>query len=59
VVTVLTNRAIPMIEIRAEAVKREVEQAQARRATTDVEQAEKTKAVTRARAQLRIAGHEG
>jgi F-type H+-transporting ATPase subunit epsilon len=55
VVTVLTNRAIPVSEIRPEFVRRELEQAQARRATTDFEQAEKAKAIARARAQLRIA----
>jgi F-type H+-transporting ATPase subunit epsilon len=59
VVTVLTNRAIPVSDIRPEAVARELEEAQARRATTDLEQAEKAKAIARARAQLRIAAHGG
>jgi F-type H+-transporting ATPase subunit epsilon len=59
VVTVLTNRAIPVCDIRPEAVSQELQQAQALRATTDFEQAEKAKALARARAQLRIASHEG
>jgi F-type H+-transporting ATPase subunit epsilon len=57
VVTVLTSRAIPLIDIRPENVTRELDLAKARRAITDFEQAEKTKAVARARAQLRIVSH--
>jgi F-type H+-transporting ATPase subunit epsilon len=59
VVTVLTSRAFPVSEIRPDAVSRELAQALERRATSDVEQAEKAKALTRARAQLRIAAREG
>jgi F-type H+-transporting ATPase subunit epsilon len=55
VVTVLTNRAIPLVDIHPAAVTQELEQANARRATTDFDQAEKAKAVARARAQLRMA----
>ena len=55
VVTVLTNRAIPAALVDTSVASRELEQAQARRASTDVEQDEKTRAVARARAQLRIA----
>ncbi len=55
VVTVLTSRAIPAPKVDASAAARELEHAQARRATNDFEQAEKTKAVDRARAQIRIA----
>ncbi len=54
VVTVLTNRAVPAAQVDANAASKELELAQARRATTDFELAEKNKAVARARAQLRI-----
>src|SRR4051794_39820536 len=56
VVTVLTNRAIPAAEVDTAAATRELEQAQALRAATDYEQAEKAKAIARARAQLRVGG---
>lgn len=58
VVTVLTNRAIPAEGVDATAAAHELEQAQTRRATTDLEQDEKARAVARARAQLRVAGHK-
>jgi F-type H+-transporting ATPase subunit epsilon len=59
VVTVLTGRAIPAAKIDTEAAARELEAAQARRATTDTEQAEKARAVARARAQLRVGAARG
>src|SRR5947199_10096794 len=57
VVTVLTGRAIPAERIEAAEAARELERAQARPATTEAEQAEKARAVDRARALLRVAGH--
>ena len=57
VVTVLTNRAIPAEAVDAVEAARELEQARARRATTDYDQAEKARAVARARALVRIAEH--
>ena len=55
VVTVLTNRATPANKVDTAAAAKELELAHARRALTDGEQAEKAKAIARARAQLRIA----
>src|SRR3954464_14391531 len=49
VVTVLTNRAIPAADVDTAAAARELEAAQALRASTDYEQAEKAKAIARAR----------
>src|SRR5262249_42076017 len=54
VVTVLTNRAIPASQLDSTAAAKELEMAQARRATTDFELAEKSKAIARARAQIHI-----
>lgn len=54
VVTVLTSRAIASEKIDTAAAARELEAAQARRATSDFEQAEKNKTVARARAQIRV-----
>ena len=54
--TVLTNRAIPAAAIDPRAAAQELEQAQARVAITEFEQAEKAKAVARARALIRIGG---
>jgi F-type H+-transporting ATPase subunit epsilon len=54
VVTVLTNRAIPAAAIDPAAATAELEAAHARVATTEHDQAEKAKAVTRARALIRI-----
>jgi F-type H+-transporting ATPase subunit epsilon len=59
VVTVLTSRAIPAGQVDTVAAARELEQAQERRATTDAEQAEKAKAVARARAMIRVGSHKG
>ncbi len=57
VVTVLTNRAIEAAKVDAPAAQAELEQAQARKATTEVDQATKAKTIARARAQLRVAAH--
>lgn len=57
VVTVLTGRAIPAGQLSASAATAELALAQARNATTDAQQAEKTKAIDRARALLRVASH--
>jgi F-type H+-transporting ATPase subunit epsilon len=54
IVTVLTNRAVAAGQIDTSAAAKELEIAQARRATTDYELAEKTRAVARARAQIHI-----
>jgi F-type H+-transporting ATPase subunit epsilon len=59
VVTVLTNRAITVSEIDATAVSSELERAQARTATSEFDQAEKTKALARARALVRLAAKRG
>ena len=57
VVTVLTNRAIAAEQIEAGAAAAELERAKARTAKNEGEQAEKTRAVDRARAQIRVASH--
>lgn len=54
VVTVLTNRATPAATVDTVAATRELEAAQARQATTEYQQEEKTKAIARARAMLRV-----
>jgi F-type H+-transporting ATPase subunit epsilon len=54
VVTVLTNRAITAAAIDPSAAAQELERAQARVAVTEFDQAEKVKAVARARALIRI-----
>jgi F-type H+-transporting ATPase subunit epsilon len=59
VVTVLTNRAIPAATIDSAAAAKELEGAQSRKAITDFEQSEKTKAVSRARALIRAAENAG
>jgi F-type H+-transporting ATPase subunit epsilon len=56
VVTVLTNRAIPATAIDPTAAALELETAHARVATNEHDQAEKAKAIARARAQIRIGG---
>jgi F-type H+-transporting ATPase subunit epsilon len=55
VVTVLTNRAIPAEQIDVTAASAELERAKAQTAPTEAEQEAKSKAVDRARAQVRIA----
>ncbi len=57
VVTVLTNRATAAASIDTEAAARELEHAQSRKATTEADQAEKARAVDRARAQVRVGSH--
>lgn len=59
IVTVLTNRAIPAEKVDATAAAAELEQAQARKATTELDLADKGKALARARALLRVAAHKG
>ena len=59
VVTVLTNRAIPAALLDAQVAAKELEQAEALRGTGEVDRAEKTKAVARARAMIRVAAHRG
>jgi F-type H+-transporting ATPase subunit epsilon len=56
VVTVLTNRAIPADKIDTAIAAEELEKAHARVATTDHDQAEKAKAIARARAQIHVGG---
>jgi F-type H+-transporting ATPase subunit epsilon len=57
VVTLLTPRAIPASQVNATAASAELERAQALPATTDPQIADKTRAIARARAQLRVASH--
>jgi F-type H+-transporting ATPase subunit epsilon len=54
VVTVLTNRATSSADVDTASVARELENAQARRATTDYELDERAKAIARARAMVRV-----
>lgn len=56
VVTVLTSRAIPALEIDVEAARKEQAEARAQIATSEVEQAEKTQAIERSRALIQVAG---
>ena len=58
VVTVLTNRATPVENVNTEAAARELETAKMRKTTNEVEQAEKTKSVDRARALVRAGTHK-
>jgi F-type H+-transporting ATPase subunit epsilon len=57
VVTVLTNRATPAEKVDPAAAAKELEHAQAIRATTEFDLEQKSKAVARARAQLRVSAH--
>lgn len=59
VVTILTNRAIPASDVDGAAAATELAASQARAATTEYDQAEKVKAVDRARALVRVAAHQG
>jgi len=54
VVTVLTNRAIPAAKIDLSAATQELAQAQALRPSNEFDQAEKDRAISRARAQIHI-----
>src|SRR5262249_44825555 len=58
VVTVLTNRAIPAGRVDPSAAHEELEKARTRVARTDYERTEKEKAISRARAQLRVSAHK-
>jgi len=59
VVTVLTASATPVGDINTVAATEALEAARGRRATTDDAQADKSRSIARARAQLRLAGHRG
>lgn len=54
VVTVLTNRALASAKIDAAQAAKDLEAAQALKAVTELEQAEKAKALARARGKLRV-----
>jgi F-type H+-transporting ATPase subunit epsilon len=55
VVTILTNRAVPLFELQAAEAHKELELAAKLKTATDFEIAEKAKAQDRARAKLRLA----
>ena len=57
VLTILTNRAIPAAQLDTNAAAKELELAQNRPALNEHELAEKSKAVARARAQIRMGAH--
>lgn len=59
VVTILTGRAIPAASIDVAAAQRELAEATAKRATTEMEQAQRTRAIDRARGLIRVASHQG
>ena len=59
VVTILTNRAIPVSQLDLAAANAELEQAQNRRGGNEQESAERTRLMDRARAMVRVAGHKG
>ncbi len=59
VVTVLTHRAIPAVQIDATAAAKELERVESQRAITDLEFADQQRAVARARGLLRVARHRG
>jgi F-type H+-transporting ATPase subunit epsilon len=59
VVTVLTNRAIPVAQLDPQAAEKELEAARARRGTSEHDLADKAKAVARATAMIRVAAHRG
>jgi F-type H+-transporting ATPase subunit epsilon len=56
VVTILTSRAMPLEQLDSNVVGEELQAARARRGTSEVDQAEKANALSRARAQLRLIG---
>ncbi len=58
-VTVLTNRAIPADLLDAAVAEGELEQARTRRASNEQEATEKTRAIGRAQAMIRVARHQG
>jgi F-type H+-transporting ATPase subunit epsilon len=57
IVTVLTNRALAADQIDPATAASELERAKGRHAANEFEQSEKTRAIDRARAQLRIASN--
>jgi F-type H+-transporting ATPase subunit epsilon len=57
VVTVLTNRAIPSSLVDVQAAERELERALALKGSTEIDMADRTRAIDRARAQIRIVQH--
>ena len=59
VVTVLTQRAIPAAQIDPAAAAQELERAEAQRAYTDHEIADRQRSVDRARGMIRVARHRG
>jgi F-type H+-transporting ATPase subunit epsilon len=59
VVTVLTSRALTLEAVDPAAAVRELEKAQERPAVSDLDFAEKAKAVARARAMVRVGKHKG
>jgi len=59
VVTVLTNRALAATAIDPAAASRELEQVQDKRALSDHDFAEKSRALARARAMIRVGKHKG
>src|SRR4051794_23462432 len=59
VVTILTNRAIPADLIDVAAARDELAAATSRKASTELEQADRTRAVDRARGLLRVTSHVG
>jgi len=59
VVTVLTNRALAATAIDPSAASRELEQVQVKRALSDHDFAEKSRAVARSRAMIRVGKHRG
>ncbi len=59
VVTILTNRALPAEQIDPQAAAADLERARSKKASTEAEQDEKTRAVDRARARLRLASMRG
>lgn len=59
VVTVLTNRAIPIAQLDPAAANAELEKARNRPAGGEYDAAERTRQMDRARALVRVAGHKG
>ncbi len=59
VVNVLTGRAIPASAIDTASANAELERARGRKASSEPEVADRNRALDRARAQLRIASHQG
>ena len=58
VVTVLTNRAIPVAQLDVAAATAELEQSKTRQGGNEQDAAERTRLMDRARAMIRVAGHK-